>query len=490
MWRTIRVLLLLLFFSAGAHAQKGTHTPYSILGLGELMGNDYAAFSAMGGVSMANTDSSKVNQDNPAMYSYISRWRPIFQIGFNGRFSTFETATASTNQKHFGLNQFQLGIPIKKRWGAGLGIKPYSFTGYTISNYIVEDGDSTQLYTSEGSGGVNKFYLGVSYIPLQLSYSKQKPRSYKDTSKVVQQDTFTVSRHHQLALGANANFLFGTSERTRTYQFALFFNEYNARVDNGLRISGLNYDFGLNYQFKWGATNSKGKEMFRYSLSVGAAYSPGISVRSYQDVFAYSYRNVGTLFNGAESIQDTIEFIRDHKGSIYIPEAYKGGVEFRIGPLNNEKKSSLLRIGIDARYQKWSAYMENFGSGFDNQLKDRMQLGFGLEWTPVSIITDLHTPFFSKLSYRLGFNYTMSELQFETSPNNYTGLTAYGMSFGLGVPITIIPNSNTNVNFGANLGNLGTTENGLIKEKYVGVFVGISITPGRGDLWFLKRKYD
>jgi hypothetical protein len=84
----------------------------------------------------------------------------------------------------------------------------------------------------------------------------------------------------------------------------------------------------------------------------------------------------------------------------------------------------------------------------------------------------------------------MTELQFETSPNIYTDLTSYGMSFGVGFPLTMIKNSNTNINFGANLGNLGTTENGLIKEKYLGIFVGLSITPGNGDLWFLKRKYD
>jgi hypothetical protein len=64
------------------------------------------------------------------------------------------------------------------------------------------------------------------------------------------------------------------------------------------------------------------------------------------------------------------------------------------------------------------------------------------------------------------------------------------MSFGLGIPINVIPKSNTNINFGANFGNLGTTNDGLIKEKYVGLFFGISITPGVGDLWFLKRKYD
>ena len=489
MLSNIRVLFLILLFSSVSFAQKGTHTPYSILGVGELMGNDYAAFMSMGGVSMANTDSSKINHGNPALYSYAGRFRPIFQVGMNGRFSRFETETTTTNQRHFGLNQFQLGIPIKKRWGAALGLKPYSFTGYKISNYIVEEGDTTQLYTNEGSGGINQFYLGVAYQPLYFGHAKLKPRKLKDSTGTYT-DTVSLTRHHTLSIGANTNFLFGTSTRTRTYQFSDQVSEVNSRVDNGLRVSGLTYDFGLNYQLKWGVANAEGKKLRKYSFSFGASYSPGLKIKANQDLFAYSYVSQGSKFNGSELFRDTIEYISDNQGSIFIPESYKGGFEFRIGPIDVDKKSSLLRIGVDARYQKWSAYYEDFGPTFDNQLKDRLQLGLGLEWTPISIVTLPRTSFFSKMSYRLGFTYTMTELQFETSPNNYTGLTSYGMSFGLGIPVTMIPNSNTNINFGASLGNLGTTDNGLIQERYIGLFVGLSITPGRGDLWFLKRKYD
>ncbi|MBD3636545.1 MAG: hypothetical protein HUJ25_04320 [Crocinitomicaceae bacterium] len=489
MLRTARVLLIVVFISSVSYAQKGTHTPYSILGVGELKMNDYAAFLSMGGVSMANTDSTKVNPANPASYVYFGRLRPILQVGMNGRFSRFETTTSTTKQRHFGLNQFQLGIPIKKRWGAALGLKPYSFTGYKISNYTVEDGDSTELYTSEGSGGINKFYLGVAYQPLNFSYIKKKVRKQKD-SLGIHLDTFKLSRHHQLSIGANVNYMFGTSERSRTYQFAQYISEYNARVNNGLRISDVMYEFGLNYQLKWGVSNSDGKSLKGNSVSIGASYSPGIRLRAFQDLFAYSYQNFGTMFNGSENIQDTIEYVRDNQGSIYIPTSYKGGIEFRLGPISSSR-SSQLRLGIDARYQQWSQYTEDFGSTFDNQLKDRLQLGFGLEWTPVTNKSELfNAPLFSKMQYRMGFTYTMTELQFETSPGNYTGLTSYGMSFGVGIPVTIIRNSNTNINFGANLGNLGTTENGLIQEKYVGLFFGLSITPGNGDLWFIKRKYD
>lgn len=487
MLRTLKVLLIVCITCSTSWGQKGTHTPYSLFGLGELRMNDYAAYTSMGGVSMANTDSTMVNPANPSSYSYFSRFRPILQVGMNGRFSRFSTQTESQTRGHFGLNQFQLGIPIKNRWGAALGLKPYSFTGYKISNYTVVDGDSTELYTSEGNGGINKFYLGVSYQPVKYFHSKLKPRKIRD-SLGIHVDTHTVTRSHVLSIGGNFNWLFGTSERSRTFQFADELSEYNSHIDNGLRLSGINYDFGLGYQFRWGESNEDGKQLKGSSISFGATYSPGLQIRAFQDLFAYSFKNIGGVFSGIESIQDTIEYIRDNQGNVFVPDHYKVGFEYRIGPIS-ENSSSQVRIGTDIRYQQWSAYNEDFGGTFDNQLRDRMQFGFGLEWTPVTI-PNVRTPFFSKARYRLGFSYTMTELQFETSPGIYTGLNSYGMSFGLGFPITIIRNSNTNINFGANLGNLGTTDNGLIQEEYIGVFVGLSITPGNGDLWFLKRKYD
>ena len=486
MFKTLKVLFLMAI-SVAAVAQKGTHSPYSIFGLGELKQNDYAAFSSMGGVSMAGSDSTMVNHINPASYVYIGRYRPILQVGIDGRFSNFETTNQQTTQRHFGLNQFQLGLPIRKRWGAAVGLKPYSFTGYQVSNYTVVDDDSTQLNTSEGSGGITNFYFGLGYQPVNNSKKRIKQITRKDSSGVSFIDSIRVERTHHLSFGTNANYLFGSSDQIRTFQYASTISGFNSKVKNSLRFSGLIYDFGVNYMYRWSKSNYDKSLPKSNAISVGLAYSPGIKVRAFQDLISYSYLNFGG-FNGSETISDTIEFVQDNKGNAYIPEAYKFGIEYRVGP-NSQSNSNLLRIGFDAKYQKWSIYQEDFGVDFENQMKDRLSLAVGLEWTPVTYFND-RTPFFGKVHYRLGFDYTQTEWQVLNNTNNYTDLNAYGMSFGLGFPVTIIRNSNTNINFGANLGNLGTTENGLIKEKYLGLYFGVAITPGSGDLWFVKRKYD
>ncbi|MEX1003555.1 MAG: hypothetical protein WDZ35_15660 [Crocinitomicaceae bacterium] len=487
MLRTAKVLFLFLPIAFSSLAQKGTHTPYSAFGLGELKMNDYASFQSMGGVGLAGNDSSIINHINPASYVNFGRNRPILQIGLNGRLSRFETSTQSTDQRHFGFNQLQLGIPIKKRWGAAVGIKPYSFTGYQISNYIIEDGDSTQLYTNEGSGGITNAYIGLAYRPVQHAFTKKRYTHYKDSTGLKYRDSVNIQYENHLSLGGNANYLFGSSNRIRTYQYWSSSQGLNSKVRNSLRFSDFIFDIGLSYQFSW-KVNKPGSEKSKNTISIGATYSPAISVRAFQDVYSYSYITLGGGFNGPELVSDTIEYVSDNKGSVRIPESYKIGLEYRLGP-KGVSNSSIFRIATDFHYQKWSDYNEDFGGTFTHQLKDRMRMAVGLEWTPSSI-HGTRTPFMSKIRYRLGFNYTMIEKRILNNIDNYTDLTSYGMSFGVGIPITIIQLSNTNINFGANLGKLGTTENGLIQEKYVGLFVGISITPGSGNLWFLKRKYD
>lgn len=63
------------------------------------------------------------------------------------------------------------------------------------------------------------------------------------------------------------------------------------------------------------------------------------------------------------------------------------------------------------------------------------------------------------------------------------------MSFGFGIPLNV-NSTNTSLNLGATFGKMGTTESGLIEEKYIGFYFGISIIPDRNELWFVKRKYD
>lgn len=486
-FRNIFFTIAALAFVNVSFAQKGTQSPYSSFGLGERNYDGYAVFSSMGGVSLANIDSNLVNSTNPASYAYIARNLPIFQIGMNGRFSTFSTDTESTEQRHFGLNQFQMGLPVRKNWGIGIGIKPYSFSGYTITDYTIEeDSDTTMQSVNEGSGGVRIANLGLSYRPLNFkdTATVYKKITIKDTT-TNKDSTYRLAikgyKKHNMSVGISANYLFGTSQRIRSTEFIpSTLIVYNARVTNGLRVSGLSAELGINYNYNFvsGKVNR--------SIGIGATYSPATEVRAFQDTYAFSY--VGSFYRGqAVQLRDTIQLIQDDEGVVIKPEAIGVGFQYQFSPYGSK---SNLRVGVDLRMERWSTFYTKF-SDVENSggLKDRTSIGIGFQRAPTLNTLMGRKNFFSRLTYRFGFNYAQTELLVKNNLNEEIALDNYGMSFGLSIPVR--PGvSNTNLNFGGSLGNLGTTENGIIQERYLGMYVGISISPERSNRWFVKRKFN
>lgn len=455
--------------SANALAQKSTQSPYSAFGIGELNQGEYATFYSMANISVANSDSTVVNSNNPASYAYYNRYRPVFQVGMNGRYSNFSTESNSSTQANFGLNQIQLGLPIKKRWGAAFGLMPYSFTGYTITNYTVDGEDTLTRSINDGSGAITKVYIGVGYKAIN---------HYKIDTNYSKKDTNYTIKGHVLSIGVNGNYLFGNSAKTQSYEYLQNQGAYNSRVRTALRINDFSSDFGFNYQYFFRPANAD--TLANGSISIGASYSPGFKLKAYQDLFSYTY--TGSLYGSF--IYDTVEFVTDNQGKIFIPEQYKIGLEYRLGWKPSRKGERLLRIGAEVNYQEWSGYYEDFGiMEVQPYYKDRLGLGFGVEYCPV-IGNDPTISILSRTNYRFGFYYTQTELQVNTTP-----LTNYGMTFGLGIPVNV-NTTNTTINFGASLGNMGTTSAGLINERYLGFYFGISIIPDRNELWFVKRKYD
>lgn len=452
-------------------AQKGTQNPYSVFGIGELNQGQYAAFHSMGGISIANSDSTIASNFNPANYAYVQRYRPIFQVGMSGRVSQFSTASGSTRQQYLGLNQFQLALPVKKNWGLSFGLVPYSFTGYTITKYGISDDDTVSQAVDEGSGAISKVFFGVGYKP--LNFSKL------DTSYSKKDTTYTV-RTHILAFGANGNYLFGSSSKIQSFEFFTGGGLYNSRVTRDLRLSDLAADFGLNYQYYFRPAYDENK--INGSVSIAATYAPGFKLRAFSDLYSHNY--LGSYYGGQSYVLDTVEYVRDQKGSVFIPDQYRLGFEYRIGWKPSKKGERLLRIGTEVNIQNWSAYYENFGSTVTTDYyKNRMAVGVGIEYCPV-IGNDPSINILARTNYRIGFNYTQTELSI-----NGTDLNDYGMTFGFGLPVNI-NSTNTSINLGASLGNMGTTDNGLINEKYLGFYFGLSIIPDRNELWFVKRKYD
>ena len=449
----------LLFLSAilivgSTFAQKGTQSPYSVFGLGDLRSGQYAYFNSLGGTQVANTDSTIITQSNPASYAGIERNRPIFQVGLNGTLSNLVTETSLAKTQQFGLDQFQLGLPLGKNFGASFGLTPFSSTGYLISNPIFEGVDTVAQKINEGKGTISNFHIGVGY--------KQK-----------------IGKKSSLSAGLNLNYLFGESERIESYEYTSYPDDaLHSRVKNSTYVNDFKLDMGLIYEQK----------LYRSSFSIGATVSPAsdISGSTERVAFAYSqsfYQNYSYFSN----ISDTAEFLTDIKGSVNIPLAFKIGGEYRITPCPGSNLGYLIILKGEYNQQNWSDYQSNFGGeAADSTLVNRQHFKFGFEYTPRAGAkrNDNLIPYLSKLHYRFGVNYMLSELNIRD-----TQLQNYGISFGLGIPV-LNGNSNTNLNLGVTYNAFGTTDNNLILEQKLGLSFGISISPGVYDRWFMKRKYD
>ncbi|MFK8045873.1 MAG: hypothetical protein AB8B72_10285 [Crocinitomicaceae bacterium] len=441
-----------ILFLGSSYAQKGTQSPYSVYGLGDLRSGKYAYFNALGGAQIANTDSTIVTQSNPASYAGIMRNRPIFQVGLNGAFSSLNTSDASAQTRHFGLDQFQLGLPIGKNFGASFGLTPFSSTGYLITNSILEGVDTVAQKINEGKGTLSNFHVGVGY----------KHKIGKKTS---------------LSIGFNINYLFGESERIQSYEYRSS-EAYHSRVKYTTFLNDFKFDLGFLYEQK----------LYRSSYSIGGSISPSASIDGTSEsvAFAYSqsfYQNYSSLI----AISDTALFLTDIAGEATIPLSFKIGGEYRIKPCPGSNLSYLIILKGEYNQQNWSNFKSNFnGSDADSNLTDRQQYKFGFEYTPSAGAKSNNNlvPYMAKLHYRFGANYTLSEINIEN-----TQLQNYGISFGLGIPV-LNGNSNTNLNLGITYNAFGTTENNLIRENNLGLSFGVSISPGVYDRWFMKRKYD
>ena len=449
------LLFLLAILSIGSiYGQKGTQSPYSVFGLGELRGGMYAYFNALGGTQIANTDSTIITQSNPASYAGIKRNRPIFQVGLNGTLTNLITTNSTANTKQFGLDQFQLGLPIGDNFGASFGLTPFSSTGYLISNPIFEGVDTVAQKINEGKGTISNFHIGLGY--------RQK-----------------IGKRSSLSLGANINYLFGESERIESYEYTTYPDDaLHSRVKNSTYLNDFKFDFGLIYEQK----------MYRSSFSIAATISPAADINGSTERVAFAYsKSFYNNYSYFSTISDTALFLTDIKGTATIPLAFKIGGEYRIAPCPGSNLSYLVILKAEYNQQNWSDYQSSFGGETsDSTLLNRQHYKFGFEYTPRAgaKVNDNLIPYLAKLHYRFGLNYMLSELNIQNKQ-----LLNYGISFGLGIPV-LNGNSNTNLNLGVTYNTFGTTENNLILEQKLGLSFGISISPGVYDRWFMKRKYD
>ena len=417
-------LVGLLLFPVLLFAQfnNNTSSPYSRYGLGELHSYSFGRSTAMGGASIASRNGQQINLANPAAYSAIDSLGFMFEFGIDGKASNFKNDLGSSKQSDVNFQYFAMNFQVSNAFGASLGLVPFSDIGYNvvIEENIENTGDVITTYY--GAGTISKAFLGMAFEPWPF-----------------------------VSVGANMNYFFGMLNRNAEVAFLDANDFYSIQQYKSLRVSDFSFDFGAQFTIP---LNSKNK------IILGAIFEKNPKYNAkYSDI---TQKYLGT----SSSIdQDTLYYAEEKDGTIEYPIMYGGGISF--------VKQDKLEINADFYHQNWK--QAKFLGDKSSFLTDLNKFALGAEWIPDKFSI---RNFYSRVAYRVGFNYEQTYLVF-----NNQQINQFGISFGVGLPVY---RSKSTINVAAEFGKKGTTENNLVLENYARLNLMVNLY----DLWFIQRRFD
>ncbi len=419
---------------AGSALGQGLgNSPYSRLGLGDYAGN-YGGVRqlGMGGTGLAAPNTGNVNELNPALLAYTPR--TTWEAAFNAQVKTVSNAATSNRNGSGTLGYLALAVPLNKRWGAAIGLKPYSAVDYQANSTGAVNGDPGALAYRQyaGTGGLSEAYLAQGFHVLR-----------------------------DLNIGGSASYLFGTIDQTTgTAINTPTIAAQQLVVDEEiLRYSDFLFRASVHYRHKLGKTvnlNLAGVQTFQTNLKASRQRTT-------------EQRDA----NGA--VIGTATQLSDDSGNTTVPGLSQAGLTLDNG--------SNWSVSADGSYQQWSKF-KSFSLLSTAGLTNTWRVATGGEFTPDPGSVD---HYFQRVTYRVG----LSVAQLPYAPLGrqlYDRAVHWGFAFPLP---TATPLESTVINLAFIYGIRGNTaylygDNGTsnVRENYLRVQVGATLS----NRWFIKRR--
>jgi hypothetical protein len=134
---------------------------------------------------------------------------------------------------------------------------------------------------------------------------------------------------------------------------------------------------------------------------------------------------------------------------------------------------SKITFGADALFQQWKE--AQFLGQQVNYFSNSSKYSAGLEYTPNTYSI---RSYWERVQYRIGGSLENSYLTL-----NGSQIKGFATTFGIGLPMG---RSRSMLNIAGEIGQMGTTDNNLIRERYAKVTVHFLLW----DRWFLRAKFD
>ena len=341
------VVVLFVFCGLSAFAQLGTSSPYSRFGLGDLQGNAFPVYNALGGGVTALSSSNSLNPSNPASYTSFRANSFLFSTGGLHNTTQIQNSTDKQVVNNSAFSHLTIAFPISSKLGASFGMLPYSNIGYTLNarDTVV---NADMIYT--GDGGLSKVYFGGAYEPFK-----------------------------GFSLGINASYLFGGLNRRKKldYDDESFFD---SRSNSSINLKGYYYELGL---------------LYKKELANEKELSFGLTANNNSTLRAKRTNIVETISGENEIVKDTARNVVEW-GEVTLPNYISTGLMYRDG-----EKWLLI---ADYSMQNWADYTL---LGESDDLSNSMRLSGGLQYTPEF---NSVTKYYKRMQYRLGAAYSNTPL--------------------------------------------------------------------------------
>ena len=438
-----RIICCLIFLGIGvaSYAQPKDNSPFSRIGMGDIVSSDFASSQSMGRLSAVYHDFFESNISNPAAHGflqYTSLQLGLYAKAANLSFNDEKSSVWSGNLEHISL-----GIPLvnpinellerretKFSWGMNFSLSPYSRVGYNIESTDMIDSVGQILQGFTGEGGTYKVMWGNGW-------------KYKNFSA-----------------GLNMGYLYGKESFRNRTDFLDITNDFTNLAARNIQYKGFVWNGGLIYEHPLDLKKAReNEENPSKLLSVGVTFSGNKSFNTSSEILNIALNEV---FGNADTLVNETELV----GNGVLPSDFSIGLMYR--------EASKFKVGVNFTTESWSNYKNDARS--NDILKNSFRVGGGIGWIPDA--TSISS-YWKRLEYRFGLN-------FEKDPRVFNGeqLNNFGIHMGMGMPF-FLQRQVSWLNVALELGRRGTPSG--IKENYARLKVGVTLND---DKWFIQRKYN
>ena len=411
--KNILLTLLIALSTIGAFGQADVESPYSLFGVGQLMGNSMnVKLKGMGGVGNAVSGGGLINIGNPATLATMDSLAFLFDAGLYFKTSTFSTTNKSEQGANASFDYVAMAFGLTDWWKTALGVQPYSTSGYKMVVGGYDEGMGTYNTVFRGSGGLNQVFWS---------------------------NAFRIGNH--FSIGVNAYYVFGDTQNITTiYPDSTYILGSRRSVD--MQVSSFMFDYGLMYNTKLGSN---------MHFSLGLTYDQSVRLRGKQTLFIRSIME--TMDTDVEYLIDTVKYKVDGNARLTMPQGFGFGFALQ--------KDNRWTFAADFNWTQWSHFSRE---GVTESLNDSWRLAAGFEFMPTySSVSN----YFRRAHYRVGANFERGFLCLNDHYINKVGITA-----GVSLPL---PRSFSKVNLAVEVGQYGTKQDGLIQEQYLKFDIGVSV---------------